>query len=60
MKTSLRRSLEQARHCLDEALSALYHGEDVRHALNDVSQAETLLRDVVLPELKLRVSERKP
>ena len=51
---TLRRSLEQARHCIAEALSVVEHGEDVRCAEDDVHQAIELLRGKVLDDLKAR------
>jgi hypothetical protein len=51
---TLRRSLEQARHCIVEALSVVEHGEDVRCAEDNVRQAIELLRVEVLNDLKTR------
>ena len=51
---TLRRSLEQARHCIAEALSVVEHGEDVRCAEDDVHQAIELLTGKVLDELRTR------
>ena len=51
---TLRRSLEQAQHCIVEALSVVEHGEDVRCAEDDVHQAIELLRGKVLDELRTR------
>lgn len=51
---TLRRSLEQAQHCIVEALSVVEHGEDVRCAEDDVLQAIDLLGGKVMAELKTR------
>jgi hypothetical protein len=51
---TLRRSLEQALHCIAEALSVVEHGEDVRCAEDDVHQAIELLTGKVLDELRTR------
>jgi hypothetical protein len=48
---SLRRSLEQAHHCVAEALSVVETGEDPRCALDDVRAAVELLRGKVSDEL---------
>lgn len=49
---TVRRSLEQACHCIAEALSVVEHGEDVRCAEDDVRQAIELLQGKVLDDLK--------
>lgn len=56
---SLRRSLEQARHCVQEALSVVERGEDPRCALDDVVQAAQLLRGNVSDELVRLIEETK-
>lgn len=48
---SLRRTLEQAKHCIEEALSVIEANEYPKLAAEDVRQAETLLREVCIPEL---------
>jgi len=49
---SVRRTLEQAGHCIDEARNIVERGEDARCAVDDVDQAIVLLRDTVMPGLK--------
>ena len=51
---TVRRSLEQAGHCIAEALSVVEHGEDVRCAEDDVHQAIELLCGKVLDDLRTR------
>jgi hypothetical protein len=51
---TLRRSLEQAQHCIAEALSVVEHGEDLSCAEDDVFQAITLLRGKVMADLRTR------
>jgi hypothetical protein len=46
---TLRRSLEQAIHCLTEAYSVLKNKEDARCANDDVWQAQELIRVVIQP-----------
>lgn len=48
---TLRRTLEQAGHCVNEALSVIQNGEDPRCALDDVIQAAQLLRGKVSDEI---------
>lgn len=48
---TLRRNVEQVKHCVEEALSVMDHGEDLRCAVDDLEQARQLI-DVVLPKLK--------
>ena len=59
---SMRRTLEQAGHCIDEARSIVERGEDVRCAIDDVDQAIQLLGQTVMPALKkmLGKGEYKP
>ena len=52
---SLRRSLQQALHCLQEALSVIDNKEDPRCALDDVEQAHGLLTGTAIPSLQARV-----
>ena len=40
---SMRRTLEQAKHCVEEALSVVERGEDSRCALDDLAQAGELI-----------------
>jgi hypothetical protein len=49
---TLRRSLEQAHHCIEEALSVVNHGEDLRCAEDDVWQATELLKGKVRQDLE--------
>lgn len=55
-RVTLRRTVEQVKHCLEEALSVIEREEDLRGALDDVSQAQALLEDTIVPNLKLLVS----
>lgn len=48
---TLRRTIEQARDCVSEALSVIEHDEDPRCALDDVVQAAQLLRGKVSDEI---------
>lgn len=48
-RVTLRRSIEQAIHCLVEARSVLGNGEDPRCAADDVDQARELIRAVIIP-----------
>ena len=51
-RVTLRRSLEQAIHCLEEALSVVENqGEDARCAYDDVEAAIGLLTEKIKPEL---------
>jgi len=53
MKTiTVRRSLEQVKHCVEEALSVWENEESTECAYEDAEQAYVLLRDVILPKLK--------
>jgi len=40
---SLRRSVQQAKHCVQEALDAIGHGEDAGCAIDDLEQAKLLI-----------------
>jgi hypothetical protein len=51
-KVTLRRTLEQALHCVEEALSVVEQGEDARSAMGDVQQAVSLLQGKALGDLK--------
>jgi hypothetical protein len=46
---TLRRTIEQAIHCLTEADSVLKHKEDPRCAADDVWQAQELIHRVIQP-----------
>lgn len=48
-QVTLRRTIQQAIHCLVEAESVLSHGEDPRCAADDVWQAQELIRTVIQP-----------
>ena len=48
---TLRRNLEQAGHCVAEALSVVDNDEDINCAIEDVKQAIELLRETVLTKL---------
>lgn len=53
---TLRRHLEQARHCVEEALSVVLREEDPKCAVDDCEQAVALLGNVILPRLKEQVA----
>ena len=57
-QVSLRRNLEQAKHCLEEALSIVEQNEDMNCALDDVEQAAQLLREAIVPKLKIAAGLR--
>jgi len=48
-RVTLRRTIEQAIHCLVEADSVLQNKEDPRCARDDVNQAAELIRAVIRP-----------
>jgi len=48
-RVTLRRTIEQAIHCLVEANSVLSNKEDPRCARDDVNQAAVLIRIVIRP-----------
>jgi hypothetical protein len=56
---SLRRTLEQAHHCVAEALSVVETGEDPRCALDDVRAAVGLLGGKVSDDLAALVLAQK-
>jgi hypothetical protein len=56
--TSLRRTLEQIEHCAKEALSVVEHEEDPRLAIEDLHQAQELIK-YAIPEL-VRLKAPKP
>lgn len=45
---TLRRTMQQAIHCLEEATSAWIEGEDVNCAIDDVEQAHLLCEQILL------------
>lgn len=51
-EVTLRRTLQQVGHCIDEALSVLEHSEDLECAVDDIEQAVAILQDRALPMLK--------
>ncbi len=51
MNVTTRRTLEQVKHCVEEALSVVERKEDPTHACNDLDQATQLI-DVVLETLR--------
>jgi len=42
-----RRTIEQIKHCVEEALSCWEHDEDPRCILDDLTQANLLLEEVI-------------
>jgi hypothetical protein len=56
---TLRRTLEQAQHCVDEALSVVLHDEDMQCAVDDVHQAIELLRGKVMDDLAVEMTRQK-
>jgi hypothetical protein len=55
---TLRRNIQQIKHCVEEALSVIEHGEDHRSAIDDLEHASMLLKEV-LPRLKTYGTVRK-
>jgi hypothetical protein len=55
---TLRRSLEQTRNCIQEALSVVENSEDSSMALQDVEHALELIKGVVVPALRERIAIR--
>ena len=51
-KPTTRRLLQQAKHCIEEALSVMAADEDSAHALADTEQALELLESHIIPTLK--------
>jgi len=49
---SLRRTLEQVKHCVEEALSIIVHNEDARCAKDDLWAAGELLRTKVRTDIE--------
>lgn len=56
-QVTLRRNLQQALHCVQEALSVVERDEDLRCAVDDVKHARLLL-DEIAPVLYLATGER--
>ncbi len=48
---TVRRHLQQAKHCVEEALSIVERDEDARCAIDDVEQAIALLKGPILKAL---------
>jgi hypothetical protein len=46
--TSLRRTMQQAIHCVQEALDAHEHKDDPRHVRDDLVQARALIDEVLV------------
>ena len=46
MVITLRRNLEQAKHCVEEALSVIMAGEPIGAAIEDIDQAMELLKHI--------------
>ncbi len=44
---TLRRNIEQAKHCLEEALSVVVHEEDIERAVDDLDQARLLVDEII-------------
>jgi len=53
---TLRRTVEQVKHCVEEALSVIERSEDSRCALDDLQQAAQLLTERVIPTLKAAIT----
>jgi hypothetical protein len=56
---SIRRSLQQVKHRVKEALSVVEADEDFGHAINDLEQAMLIIKDVILPKLSYNVPANK-
>ena len=48
---SVRRNLQQAKHCIEEALSVLKNNEPTQQAIDDAEQAAMLLTEIIIPAL---------
>lgn len=61
-RVTLRRTIEQAIHCLVEADSVLKHQEDPGCAADDVWQAQELIRTTIMPGIAtiIQCSGREP
>lgn len=44
---TIRRTLEQTKHCVEEALSCIVHEEGYEPAVEDLKQAQALIADVL-------------
>ena len=55
---TIRRNLEQAQHCIAEALSIIEHDEDKRCAVDDLEQAVSLLSEAVIPRLRIELRQK--
>lgn len=44
---TLRRMIQQVKHCAEEALSVVERDEDMRCAMDDLKQAEMLIRECI-------------
>lgn len=53
-EATLRRNMEQARHCVQEALSVVEHMEDLRCAMDDMLHASDLCQ-FIIRELKRKL-----
>jgi len=51
-KPTTRRLLQQAKHCIEEALAVVESGELSDHAIDDAQHALELLESHIIPELK--------
>jgi len=56
---TLRRTIEQAIHCLEEAASVLGNGEDPRCAEDDALHAKELIRIVIAPGIRKIVESKR-
>jgi hypothetical protein len=54
-KLTIRRSLQQLKHCVDEAIAVVEAEEDVGHAMNDLEHAALLINKVLLPKLSMNM-----
>jgi hypothetical protein len=48
---TIRRSLQQVKHCVEEALAVVEANEDRGHAVNDLEQAVLLIKTIIMPKL---------
>jgi hypothetical protein len=51
---TLRRTIQQIGHCVEEALAVVENDEPVQCAIDDLEQAMMLIQDVALQELRRR------
>ena len=54
-KLTIRRSLQQLKHCVDEATAVVEADEDFGHAMNDLEHAALLINKVLLPKLSMNM-----